>query len=71
MATNTKVSPGEIQQALVGATFPADKQMLIKQAKDKGGNSDMVSALNGLPDRQYVSINDVVAELGADMEDDM
>ncbi len=70
MPTNTKVSSGEIQKSLAGVNYPADKQMLIKHAKDKNSNNDVISALNSLPDRAYTSSDDVSSELEIYMEED-
>ncbi len=68
MVTNTNVSSGEITSALAGVNYPAEKQILIKKGK-KHGSDDVVSALNGLPEKQYISESDVMMELGIDTPD--
>ena len=68
MTTNLKMSPTDIRKNLSGASYPADKQALIKHAKDKGAN-ELVGALNGLPDRQFTSAEDVSVTLGTDIEE--
>ncbi len=53
------VSPIEIQKALGGVDYPADKEDLIQNAKKKNANNDVLSALKDLPDRKYENPADV------------
>jgi hypothetical protein len=53
----------EVQKLLDGIEFPADKQALIKNAKEKGAPNNVMSALNSLPSRDYESAEDVLSLL--------
>jgi hypothetical protein len=70
MVTNTNVSSNELKSALTGVNYPADKQTLLKRIK-KQGSDEIISALNGLPDRQYTDETDVLMELGVDDSSNM
>lgn len=62
MATITSV---DLQKYLAGLNFPANKQAIIQFAKTKGASPEVVSALNGLPNREYTDNADVADELDA------
>lgn len=62
MATKTS-NPMEIQKALSGMQFPADKQQIINYAKSKGASGEIINAINGLPDRQYTNSEDISSEM--------
>jgi hypothetical protein len=53
----------DVQKYLSGISFPADKQTLIQYAKNRGAPQNLISALNGIPNRSYDSIEDVSDEL--------
>ena len=53
----------DVQKYLSGVDFPAGKQTLIQHAKQRGAPQNLVSALNGLPNRSYDSVEDVSDEL--------
>ncbi len=57
------VSPIEIQKALGGVNYPADKEDLIKNAEKKAANDDVLSALKDLPDKKYETPADVNKEV--------
>jgi hypothetical protein len=57
------VSPIEIQKALGGVNYPAEKEGLIKNAEKKYANDDVLSALKDLPDKKYESPADVNKEV--------
>ncbi len=57
------VSPIEIQKALGGVDYPAEKEDLIKNAEKKYANDDVLSALKDLPDKKYESPADVNKEV--------
>jgi len=57
------VSPIEIQKALGGVDYPAEKEDLIKNAEKKYASDDVLSALKGLPDKKYESPADVNKEV--------
>jgi uncharacterized protein DUF2795 len=47
------VSPIDIQKALGGMDYPATKEELIKHAQDKGGDAEVIDALQKIEDREY------------------
>ncbi len=47
------VSPIDIQKALGGIDYPASKEDIVKHARDKGGDSDVIEALEKIEDREY------------------
>ena len=57
------VSPIEIQKALGGVDYPADKEALIENAEKKAADDDVLSALKDLPDKRYETPADVNKEI--------
>jgi hypothetical protein len=57
------VSSNDIQKFLSGMEFPTNKQQIISFAKSKGASNEVVSALNGLPDREYSNSADISGEI--------
>ncbi|WP_210507064.1 DUF2795 domain-containing protein [Naasia sp. SYSU D00057] len=53
------VSPIEIQKALGGMEYPADKDAIVKHAESSGAGDDVMEALRGLPERSYERPTDV------------
>ena len=49
------VSPIEIQRALGGVDYPANKDELVKNAENKDADDKVLSALKDLPDKKYES----------------
>lgn len=49
-----------LQNYLSGLDFPTNKQAIINQAKRKNAPSEVVSALNGIPDRDYMDVEDLM-----------
>ena len=45
------VSPIDIQKALKGMDYPASKQQILEH--DKGGDKEVVDALEKIDDREY------------------
>jgi hypothetical protein len=45
------VSPIDIQKALKGMDYPATKEQILEHAK--GGDKDVLDALNKIDDREY------------------
>jgi parvulin-like peptidyl-prolyl isomerase len=43
-------NPIDVQKALSGASYPSSKQDLIEHAKSNGADSEIIDALNKLPD---------------------
>ncbi|AEN08258.1 MULTISPECIES: DUF2795 domain-containing protein [unclassified Streptomyces] len=57
------VNPIELQKALGGVGYPADKQQILDQAKQHGAGHDVIDALGALPDKSYDSPADVNKEV--------
>lgn len=53
------VSPIEIQKALGGMDYPADKDAIVSHAESSGAGDDVLDALRGLPDTTYERPTDV------------
>ncbi len=53
-------SPGNIGQHLKGINFPCNKNDLIKSARQNEADNTVINLLQGMPDRQYVSMSDVI-----------
>jgi hypothetical protein len=47
------VSPIDIQKALSGMDYPANKADIVQHAEQHGGNDEVVEALKKIEDRQY------------------
>lgn len=54
-----KLNPIELQKALKGVDYPADKEAIIDAANSNGASDDIKNALNGLPDKSYEKPTDV------------
>jgi Protein of unknown function (DUF2795) len=52
-----------IDPYLAGANFPATKQQLVARAYSNGATADLLAAFHALPEREYVSANDVARAL--------
>jgi hypothetical protein len=37
----------EVQRALAGITYPAERRQLVEQARDNGASDDVIDALEG------------------------
>jgi hypothetical protein len=60
-----KVSPIEIQKALGGMEYPADKDALVQHAESKGASEKVLGALRALPDRSFdgpTGVNEAVSK---------
>ncbi len=57
------ISPVDLEKYLSGISYPANKQMIIQNAKGKGASGDVLGALNGLPNREFADSADVSDEL--------
>ena len=57
------VDPIQVQKALGGVDYPADKEDLVKNAEKKDADDDVLSALKDLPDKKYETPADVNKEL--------
>ncbi|MDJ0455799.1 DUF2795 domain-containing protein [Arthrobacter sp. NQ7] len=48
-------NPIQIQKFLGGIDYPAKRDDLLSRAKDAGADSNVIEALEALPDREYDS----------------
>ena len=60
---NREGSPTQITECLRGVNFPCSKNKLISYARDHGCG-DQLSVLQGLPDREFNSMADVMSGIG-------
>lgn len=54
----------DVQKALKGAHYPADKKSLVEQARANGAERDVMKALERLPDREFANPADVSKGVG-------
>ena len=48
-------NPIQIQKFLGGVDYPASREALLSKAKDSGADSNVITALEAIPDKQYDS----------------
>jgi hypothetical protein len=48
-------NPIQIQKFLGGIDYPASKETLISRAKESGADSNVLDALQNIPDKEYDS----------------
>ena len=58
------INPIEVQKALKGVDYPAKKDDIVRNAKERGADSDILKALENLPDQEYNKPTDVNQALG-------
>lgn len=56
-------SPIEIQKYLAGMDYPASKDTLVRHAREKGANQELLDALDRIPDREYEGPSGVSKEI--------
>ena len=54
----------EIQQALKGTDFPANKQELVQQAKQNNASQQVIQTIQKLPEQKFNSPTDVQKAFG-------
>ena len=54
----------DIQKALKGIDYPADKQTIVDTARKHGASDDVMSALDALPDQQFQTPAEVSKAVG-------
>jgi hypothetical protein len=54
-----KVNPIQLQKALKGTKYPADKKTLMEAAKRNGAADDINSVLKKLPEQEFARPTDV------------
>jgi len=57
-------TPIEVQKSLSGIDYPAEKEELLRAARDAGASDEVIAALEGLRERSYDSPTAVSRELG-------
>lgn len=70
MATDSQSLAGEptdqeIGELLSGVVFPLNKDALVDAARDRGVNNDVIAALDGLPEQDYLNAAMVVQFIGS------
>lgn len=54
----------DVQKALKGASYPADKASLLETAKSNGADDEVLAAIEALPEQEYSSPADVSKGVG-------
>lgn len=60
-------NPIQVQKFLGGIDYPASKADIVKKAKEKGADDNVMNALNGIPDREYdgpTAVSSAVSDAG-------
>jgi hypothetical protein len=52
----------EIRNALKSMHFPLTKELIIQQALKHGASYQIIEDLKNIPDREYISSNDIIKE---------
>jgi hypothetical protein len=60
------LSPIDVQKALKGMDYPAEREDLVHRAEENGADGEVVQALQHIPDRQYDGPSGVSAEIFSD-----
>ena len=53
----------DVEKYLSGLEFPATKQGILNHAKQRNAPQEMVAALNGLPDKEYMDMEELTKEM--------
>ncbi len=59
-----KINPAKVQDILGGIDYPVSKERLIDYADQQGADNDVLTALNGIPEKEYSAPTDVTHEIG-------
>ena len=57
-------SPVNVTHHLKGIDFPAEKDDLVEQAKSNGAPSDVMEAIEAMPEQTYGTMADVMKGFG-------
>lgn len=60
----TKANPIQVQKFLSGMDYPASKEEVVKHAKSKGADENMMQTLEQLPDESFETPADVSKAIG-------
>jgi len=52
---NATPNPIELQKHLSGVDYPASKDDLVRTAEEQGADEETLTALRGIPDKEYDS----------------
>jgi predicted transcriptional regulator len=58
------VSAIDISKSLSGIDFPANKQALVKHARGKHANQEVIDILESMPEQEYNNMADVEHAFG-------
>lgn len=61
----------EVLRAVKDATFPADKDELLRAARQAGASDEVVAALRGVPPEEYTNKEDVARSVRVDPDSDL
>ncbi len=64
MSLARQSTPHDAAQTLAGIDFPADKNKIVQYAQQKNASSELIDALNKMPEAEYTSMADVFKGLG-------
>ncbi len=56
----TGISPETVYNFLKGTKYPAGKNQLIQQAKKNNADTNILNAMESLPEKEYASQDDVI-----------
>jgi hypothetical protein len=56
-------SPTDVQKALSGMDYPADKKDLVEHAKNNGADDQIIDNLQKIPDKRYDGPDQVQKEV--------
>ncbi|SCY30755.1 Protein of unknown function [Nitrosospira sp. Nl5] len=59
-----KANPIQVQKFLSGMDYPADKDDIVKHAKSKGADDNIMQTLQQLPDESFETPADVSKAIG-------
>lgn len=57
-------SPANVATYLKGIDYPANKQDLLRHARQNGAEQDVVDVLERMPEQQYLNMADVMKGYG-------
>ncbi|WP_119460778.1 DUF2795 domain-containing protein [Rhodospirillaceae bacterium SYSU D60014] len=57
-------SPANVAHHLSGIDFPASKQDLVRHAKEKNADQEVIQVLDQMPDQDYGNMADVMKGVG-------
>ncbi len=52
----------DVEAALAAVPFPANKDAIANAAKESGASNEILTALDGIPERDYTNAQDVLQQ---------